>query len=261
MDEWVDYNFALGFEKIFIYDNSDEFELREWQQGHDRAKQIELKHYPGNALHLKAYDECGHAIQQSRSFSWIAFIDIDEFIVIHNPTKYPTIMNLLDTVPDNAGALAINWRVFASDWNSTYEPKPLTFRCQYRSPGTHDHVKAIQRTKFFGEAIHSHFTRHNQPGIYTVDSSGNKVEGHLNSRMTSDKVNIHHYWTKSLEEYKSRCARGKSDSTDLSDYLPCKSDGAIRDSGAFGGEKVFDDSAWRFLKERVPKYEQYEALP
>ncbi|KAL7524164.1 hypothetical protein ACHAWF_000838 [Thalassiosira exigua] len=260
LDEWVDYNFALGFEKIFIYDNSNDFELREWQRGgHDRANQIKIKHFPGKALQLKAYDECGRAIQQSRSFSWIAFIDIDEFIVIHNTTKYPTIMDLLETVPDHAGGLAINWREFVSDYNSTYEPKPLTFRCQNRHPRTNKHVKTIQRTKFFEEAVNPHFNLHNEPDIYTVDSSGNEVEGPFNERGTSDKVNINHYYSKSLEEFKSRCARGRADVTDLSDYLPCKSDEEIR-RAIFDGERVFDDSAWMFLKDRVPKYKQYEAL-
>eukprot|EP00986_Skeletonema_menzelii_P000442 scaffold128_cov140-Skeletonema_menzelii.AAC.18 len=34
IDEWVDYHLAIGFETIFIYDNSDDFETLETVPGH-----------------------------------------------------------------------------------------------------------------------------------------------------------------------------------------------------------------------------------
>ena len=30
IDEWVDYHLGLGFEMIYIYDNSDNYDLRNW---------------------------------------------------------------------------------------------------------------------------------------------------------------------------------------------------------------------------------------
>ena len=30
IDEWVDYHLAIGFEMIYIYDNTDNFDLRNW---------------------------------------------------------------------------------------------------------------------------------------------------------------------------------------------------------------------------------------
>lgn len=29
LDEWIDYNFAIGFHAIYLYDNSNEYELKE----------------------------------------------------------------------------------------------------------------------------------------------------------------------------------------------------------------------------------------
>ena len=73
----------------------------------------------------------------------------------------------------------------------------------------------------------------------------------------SDLVTLHHFYTKSLQEYKSRCARGRASVISKEqDPLPlyCRSDEEILTSSAFNKQPVFDDGAWRFLKDRVPKY-------
>ena len=31
IDEWVDYHLAIGFTKIYIYDNSENFDLKNWE--------------------------------------------------------------------------------------------------------------------------------------------------------------------------------------------------------------------------------------
>ena len=259
IDEWVEYNIALGFEKLFIYDNSEQFELNDWHQNHTHARSIEIKHFPGSAAQRSAYTDCGKSIQRDKSFSWIAFIDLDEFIVINNTTRYPTIMDLLDTVPEDDGGLVLNWRMFVLTKFNMYSNdtlQPVTLRFQYRRNGIDRRVKTIARTHFLKTVGHPHFVKYNSPTA-SVDTSGNKVDGPFNLKFTSDVVTLHHYHTKSLQEYTSRCARGRADSIlKEQDPLPlyCRSDEEILTSSAFNKQPVFDDGAWRFLKDRVPKY-------
>ena len=268
LDEWVDYNLAIGFEKIYIYDNSDDFEeLKKWHEGRSRnANQIVIKHFPGEAKQLAAYGDCGKTIHRARSHSWIAFFDIDEFLVLKEPTKYRTVMDVLDTVSVHAGALAINWEIFLFNNQTKYEPKPVTKRFQTRATFPEQHVKTIARTSMFrnqGSTPHHVNTINNAK---TVDTSGNELEHPIwiNPKMTTDVLSLQHFYTKSMEEYQSRCGRGRADRkvNKISDPVEhyCKNATRIMiilQDGYPGN--VFDDSAWQILKARVPEvYAKYD---
>lgn len=254
IDEWVDYNLALGFDKIFIYDNSNEFELEEWYKHRDNKTKIVIKHYPGKYRQTNAYTECGQHIKRKGVYSWIAFIDLDEFIVIQNTTKHPTILDLLDTVPEKAGGLAINWKVISSSNKTNYEAKPLTLRFQLTKKTGNSHIKTIARAKHFLKAVNPHYVLYNG-SVMSVDSSGNQVSGLFNKKQTSDAVFINHYWQKSLEEFKERCTRGSA-ATKRATGAPClkEKEWGFKSEARFIGNSTFDDKAWKFLKERVPKY-------
>ena len=92
IDKWVDYHLALGFDTIYIYDNSDDFELQQWQQRRNRD-QVVVQHFPGSKQQRPAYIDCAKQEQQhiqqqyqnnniDRDNSWLGFLDIDEFIVL-----------------------------------------------------------------------------------------------------------------------------------------------------------------------------------
>lgn len=71
-----------------------------------------------------------------------------------------------------------------------------------------------------------------------------------------DVAVIHHMWSKSCKEYASRCARGRADhGPDPSRIPACKDPCPANDRFT-----VFDDSAWSFLKERVPAFAAYDEL-
>ena len=67
-------------------------------------------------------------------------------------------------------------------------------------------------------------------------------------------------YTKSVEEYKMRCNRGRATvSRDVSNRgEPCRDQTDENFLNIYNYEPVIDDSAWRFLKERVPKYAKFE---
>jgi len=269
LDEWVDYNFAIGFEKIYIYDNSDNFELRKWYEGRSRnADQIDIKHFPGEARQLESIGDCGKAIKRKRSHSWIAFIDIDEFIVFkESPKKYHNIMDLLDTVSPSAGGLAINWEFFLFNNQTKYEPKPVTKRFQSRGnpeEGRDNHVKTIARTsKFASQGNTPHYVLYTD-GAESVDTSGNYLHEKpwFNPKLTTDVVVLQHFYTKSIEEFQLRCARGRADIAKqnvLTVPLYCMNKTEIMTQLPEAKDRVFDDSAWQVLKESLPEvYAKYD---
>jgi hypothetical protein len=262
VDEWVDYNIAIGFEKIYIYDNSDEFELQEWYSNLENKEKdhVEITHFPGPKRQLKATTHCTKQIQRRRAHSWIAYIDLDEFIVIRDTKKYPGIMDLLDDLPYDIGALTVNWVMFYMNNQLKYEAKPVTYRFQNRKENsTHPLVKTIARTEFVWYVANPHWVKFNLwSGKSAVDTSGNKIKGPFNNNLTDDVVVIHHYNTKSLEEYKERCKRGRATIPKAlwGKQLPCQSDSDILNSFA-SDENVHDNAAWTLLKARDPKYNHF----
>jgi len=267
IDEWIDYHIALGFQTIFIYDNSDDFELKDWfskkyPNGTDRVK---IFHWPGLGQQMPSYNKCIRDIQQQQSHSWIAFIDIDEFLVIKDTSKYPFIMDLLNSIPRYVGGLAVTWQMF--DWNNQtrYEAQPLSLRFNRFTKNLH--VKTVARTNRLRDKMeNAHYVEYVNKTFKTVDTNGDIVEGPFNERMPTNVLAVNHFAHKSLEEYKLRCVRGRADMNIIQNaqtYLPCKTEEEIvatwmkndRDAASLFD---FDDSVWKLLKERVPTYSKYE---
>mmetsp|Transcript_22087 Transcript_22087/g.54584 ORF Transcript_22087/g.54584 Transcript_22087/m.54584 type:complete len:335 (-) Transcript_22087:239-1243(-) len=261
IDEWIQYHIVLGFREIYIYDNSDDFELQKWHDSlhGDSHKKVVVRHLPGPRQQINAYKHCWQAIKEKGMHSWIAFFDIDEFLVIRNLTRYPTIIDFLDSLPPDYYGVAVNWVYFGFNNLTYWEEKPVTLRFQKRAVNaTLPTIKTIVRAEVSPKMKNPHFVIYKENRSYaykTKDTSGNIVRRQYNEALADDVVALYHYYTKSLEEYKERCNRGdvfvlphQWNST-----LPCQSDMEImRRKGSF--EIVLDDAPWRLLRERSPSF-------
>jgi hypothetical protein len=284
IDEWVDYHIGIGFDTIFLYDNSDNFELQGWyserflqNNNTNGTERVQIIHWSGvsaKGIQLSAYSHCTKEIQKHKRHAWIAFIDIDEFFVIKDTNKYPFIMNVLNSIPSKAGGLAVNWRFFGWNNQTRYEAKPLTMRFTRRKEidPINVHVKMIARSDALKDIWPTpHEARYKTKPIgkkqyETVDTNGETVEGPFNHRLPTDVLVLHHYGDRSIEEFRSRCARGRPTTAkgeyNKTTYLACKSEEEVlvewrRTKDGKDGY-LFDDSAWKLLKERLPVYEIFE---
>ena len=283
VDEWVDYHMGIGFDTIYLYDNSDNFELQGWyserfflqNNNKNGTERVQIIHWPGvgkAGVQLPVYSHCTKEIQKHKKHSWIAFIDLDEFFVIKDTKKYPFITNVLDSIPTKAGGLAVNWQFFGFNNQTKYEAKPLTMRFTRREKVNpiNAHVKMIARSDALKDVWPTpHEARYKSSLIRkkytTVDTNGETVDGPFNHKVPTDVLVLNHYGHRSVEEFRSRCARGrpttKGGQYDKKTYLACKSEEEVLTEWRKTGDvesQHFDDSAWRLLKERVPAYRIFE---
>lgn len=198
LDEWIRYNFNLGFEHIVIYDNKSIIPVKNrWGK-----KVIILKE--NREFEGSAEDNCHNDTLKYFDANWIARIDIDEFIVLK---KHKNINELLENYKE-FGGLGINWRIFGT---SGHINKPLGLvkdnyvwrmpdNCGWVLNGGSYQLKTIIRREFCQRIHHPHFCISLRPlvnedyQIYTdawTDSS---------RRLAI----IHHYITKSLEEWNEK---------------------------------------------------------
>ena len=75
--------------------------------------------------HEFAFTNCSCKVQQDQSHDWIAFIDLDEFILLK---QHETILDLLSTVSDDTPGVLLSWTIFDFNQEINYRPLPVTKR-------------------------------------------------------------------------------------------------------------------------------------
>jgi len=102
--EWLKYHLALGFDKIFVYQNN-------WRCTDNSAlslKNVEWIEYDGEKKQLAAYNDFLN--KHFNDFDWVAFFDVDEFLVI----KDDELKHWLSLAYKFYG-IAVNWKYFGNN--------------------------------------------------------------------------------------------------------------------------------------------------
>ena len=147
--EWVAFHATAGFDAFIVYDNGSSDGTAEVLRAAARLFDIRLINWPSGAgtAQMQAYE---HALRHFRTeFDWIAFIDSDEFLVIHAPH---TLHSLCATT--DAAAIGINWAIFGSNGHRSIPGRTVIEAFTRRADqgfGPNHHIKSIVRPQ---AAIH-----------------------------------------------------------------------------------------------------------
>jgi len=213
LKEWIEYHKLIGVTRFYLYDAAT-----------DNSKEV-LTPYINDGLvvyHLATERGCqtqcyNAALSKYRYKSrWMAFIDVDEFIVSVTDKKYlPDFLKDYESYP----ALGINWITYDSNGHVS-KPDGLVIKnytCVHSNPNIWEntHIKSIvnpRKTVCYlsgHEAFYNPFSK----SKYAVDENcdiilggGHTIENH------TAKIRINHYYSKSKEEYLKKCGRGNVDS-------------------------------------------------
>lgn len=138
--EWIEWHLAHGVDQFFIYDNESNDGTREILEPYIERGVVDYKYWPGYRMQLAAYDHClEHHRFDSR---WIAFIDLDEFIVPVKDATIPDFLKRFEAFP----AVEINWLVYGSGGNKEKSNEDVMKRFRFHSLPDHylnRHVKSI----------------------------------------------------------------------------------------------------------------------
>lgn len=206
--EWIEYHLLIGVTRFYIYDNESAVPIATTLDSYIRKGIVKVELIPGRKKQIAAHKHC--LANYGRECQWIAFIDVDEYIVPKNDT-----CNLVEFLNayNKFGGLAIHWLLFGS--NGHLEPPSTTQINSYtrRSLKTHEmncHIKTIvqpKHVKWVPKDPHHFGFRF---GKYCVNENFEKVKGPL-AEHTSNKIQLNHYFVRSLEEFKAKVARGRAD--------------------------------------------------
>lgn len=203
--EWLDYYLALGVEKFYIYDNGSTDNTREILAPYIEKGVVEYTYFPGTKMQLAAYDDC---LKRHRfETRWLAFIDVDEFIVISDGKTLPQYLKPLEKSP----VVEINWLCYGSSGQTTRQPGGVMQRFKRHSLSSNavnKHVKSIVNPRRIFSMIGAHeAARINGKG---VDGNGNIIKTSWRDRTpVHDKIKINHYAVKSYEEFVEKKGKGR----------------------------------------------------
>jgi hypothetical protein len=220
--EWIEYHRIVGVNKFYIYDNESNDGVYDILKKYISTGLVEYKYYPGTgvAKQIEAYNE---AIRfYKNDCKWMAFIDIDEFVV---PLKFNNIPETIDYIQNSVlkqkfFGLAIHWVCYGYSGHREKIDGLVTENFT-KSDGLDRVVKSIINPRavvkehvHFAEFIFKNYC-HNEKDI--------QIRGHLVDRLNDsqcDFIRINHYQTKSYEEYTDKIERNKKWHPGLGYQLP-----------------------------------------
>lgn len=204
--EWIEWHRRHGVEKFYIYDNESTDATREILAPYVEAGVVEYTYFPGFKKQLESYDDC---LKKHRfDTRWIAFIDLDEFIV---PVQDKTIPEFLHRF-EGFAAVEVNWLIYGSNGavKKTLEPVMDRFKCHSKPDHyLNRHVKSIVNPKRVFTMIGCHEAA--RISGRAADSHGNPIKRNFRERTPQqDVIRINHYAVRSYEEFVEKQSRGRA---------------------------------------------------
>jgi hypothetical protein len=206
LDEWLLYHRLVGIDHFFIYDDDPVPNLQEFLRPHEAYATIIHWHdkhqaFPGQRgdRQTKAYV---HALEcHLAGYDWVAFIDLDEFLVFRKHANIKSFLASLGTIP----AVALNCHIFGHNGHYTDPEGLVTSTHTRRRLHLGRTSKCINRCDAIAgiESVHRCKLKHGR----LVDANGRPFTKDPYPEK-ADIAHVNHYQCKSFARWMDRPARG-----------------------------------------------------
>ncbi len=206
LKEWIEFHRMVGVEHFYLYDNGSSDETPMVIKPYVQQNLVTLHGIPERRAQLKAYMHC---LSTYRTMSrWIAFIDLDEFIV---PLSTETLSEFLKGFEEFA-ALGVNWIIYGDSGHQTRPDGLVAEQFVHRAPEdwrSNCHIKSIVDPQKVKSPFNPHHFRYVQDA-YAVNENRERVDGSLSRENSTKKIRINHYFTRSVEDSRKKMERGSA---------------------------------------------------
>lgn len=202
LQEWLEHHRSIGIDYFFIYDN--ESEIPTVIDGED----VIVERVFGKARQIPVYEQCLFEMKSGilPHCDRLAFIDEDEFIRCESGDIKQTLSEYSDYP-----AIGLSWRVFGSSGLKLKTPEPQQSKFTQFTHGHpyENHIKSIvDPSRTICSSGTPHDFKYSSGNCVNVDKD--PIEGPFSAPIYR-KIWIDHYYTRSLEEWKEKIAKGRSD--------------------------------------------------
>lgn len=216
LHDWLTFHTLAGAREIILYDNGSTDNTLKIARNFTGLKVTILpwilsaiSHKPAVVLPQQIMAYCHAVCTFGANFRWLAFIDIDEFIV---PRNKMTILDVLENLEDHSN-ISLPWIMFGHNKHKAQPDMPVPFAYTQRSP---DLSGALLNFKCIVDPcdvtqVSTHKFRTKTMGRNTTNSLGKvksvKARGNT-SFLTEEHLCLNHYYLKSQDETEAKISGG-----------------------------------------------------
>jgi hypothetical protein len=209
LPEWIDYHLEIGVSRFYIYDNESTIPVTTTLKDYIDRDIVVVEPIVGAKKQMEAHKHC--LANYGSECEWIAFIDVDEFVVPKTGTgKLPDFL----TAYKRFGGLGVHWLVFGSNGHlEKPQASQITSytRRSLKNEGINGHIKSIVQPRYVKSVPKDPHHFKYRSGKYCVNENFQRINGAI-AMHSSNKIQLNHYFSRSLEEFKLKVARGRADS-------------------------------------------------
>ncbi len=250
IEEWVAHHLLVGAERIVVFDNESEPSLQRVLRKYIDHGLVVVHDIFGVGQQLSAYDR---ALEfYGPSSRWIAFIDVDEFLI---PKTHSDVRFILTDYEDY-GALGIHWVEFGSSGHlkrpCNSQIKNFVHRFPLHYP-KNMHIKSIVQPERVKYSCSPHSFIY-YPPWNCVDENFFPVVGDV-APFTAETIQLNHYFYRSQEDYCYKVERGRSDISDSNNsrnYAPFYTQ--------LQRATIYDDSALKFSRKIAAAFDDTDSF-
>lgn len=207
--EWIEYHMKIGVSRFYIYDNESTVPISTTLASYIERGIVKVEFIAGKKMQVTVHKHC--IANYGSQCQWIAFIDVDEFIVPKTSTG-----NLVEFLKpyQKYGGLGIHWLVFGANGHLKRPQGSQIESYTRRSLKTHginQHIKTIVQPRHVKWVPHDPHHFKYKFGKYCVNENFERLDG-ATSTHTSNKIQLNHYFSRSQEDFRLKVARGRADS-------------------------------------------------
>jgi hypothetical protein len=196
--EWIDYHKIIGFDQIFIYQN-------DWRCVVNDSHVTRIN-FDGLAKQSEAYND--FIRNRSTGYDWVAFLDIDEFLVLK---KHQNIKDFVNDYSEFEG-VGINWKLFGDSGLTDIvdDNYSVLSRFKMAQNDLNPHIKIILKLGNPDLYMYVHGPSYNTKVVGTDKKIMTDSDNQLNENGSYDIAQINHYFVKTKPEFMDKIARGRA---------------------------------------------------
>lgn len=217
LKEWIEYHKIVGIDHFYLYNNNSEDDYASVLKPYIEKDCVTLVQWPQNQAQMQAYHDGIEKFKDETE--WLAFIDIDEFIV---PNLTDTIYTFLKPFQKNRPVVIVYWKMFGTAGkinrnveNLVIEDFTVSWR-KYTNIGKifYNTAFGFDKCDRYNKTLHHYaWGKFGFISVPPVNVFGKicvfgKNPVPFNSDESCFPIQINHYFTKSCEEYASKRAKG-----------------------------------------------------
>ena len=212
LQEWIEYHKVIGIDHFYLYNNFSADAYQEVLKKYVYNGEVTLIEWPIKQGQMSAYADCARRF--ANETNWIAYIDLDEFIV---PNEDVNLNDILVKFEKKRPVVIAYWRLFGTSGLLSRDTKGLLiedfYLCwrKYTNIGKCFFNTAYDYAEDLKENVHMHYrwARWEKQKLPAVNFYDKIICCGVNrAKSKQPPVQINHYFTKSYEEYLAKVSRG-----------------------------------------------------